>query len=133
MAAVEQFGRRGIVQVRDLIPHADGAAESPMESEARLMMIDQSVPTPALQLEIVDLDGVTWRVDFAWPDRLLAVEYDGFDFHSSPDALERDRRKRNALNRVNWRVMSIVADDVRRRPFETSRDIKHALTRPSAV
>src|ERR1700754_5233541 len=33
-AAARQSGRRGIVAVRDLIPLADGMAESPMESEA---------------------------------------------------------------------------------------------------
>lgn len=123
MAAVAQFGRRGIVHVRELIPLADAAAESPMESEARLAMFDHGLPTPELQFEIVDLDGITWRVDFAWPDRKLAVEYDGFDYHSSPDDLRRDRRKRRALSQMNWRVLGIVADDVRKRPYEMTRDI----------
>ena len=45
-AAVEQAGRRGIVAVRDLIPLADGLAESPMESEARLAMLDSGLPIP---------------------------------------------------------------------------------------
>lgn len=133
MAAVEQFGRRGIVHVRELIPLADAAAESPMESEARLVMFDQGLPTPDLQFEIVDLHGATWRVDFAWPDCRLAVEYEGFDYHSSPDELRHDRRKRTALGQVNWRVMGIVADDVRRRPYETARDIAFDLRRRAAA
>ncbi len=53
----EQKGRRGIVAVRDLPPHADGRAESPMESEMRLFFIDWSVPPPELQYEIVDRSG----------------------------------------------------------------------------
>ena len=53
-AAVEQAGRRGIVAVRDLIPLADGLAESPMESEARLAMIDGGLPGPTLQYELID-------------------------------------------------------------------------------
>ena len=36
----EWKGRRGIVKVRELIAYADGRAESPMESEARLVFID---------------------------------------------------------------------------------------------
>ena len=128
-AAVEQFGRRGIVQVRELIPLADGRAESPMESEARLVMIDHGLPTPELQFDIVDLSGRTWRVDFAWPERRLAVEYEGFDFHSSPDDLRHDRQKHNALRQLDWTVMGIVADDVRRRPYDMASGIEFELRR----
>jgi hypothetical protein len=119
MAAVEQFGRRGVVQVRDLITLADARAESPMESEARLMMIDGGLPSPTLQYEVIDAEGRLWRVDFAWPDVKVAVEYDGFDFHSDPEALRRDRLKRSALMEMGWSVWSIVSDDVRRRPSDT--------------
>ena len=65
----EQKGRRGIVRVRELLAHADGRAESPMESEARLVFIDGGLPTPELQYEIVDRCGDLWRTDFAWPTR----------------------------------------------------------------
>lgn len=133
MAAVEQFGRRGIVAVRELIPLAAGEAESPMESEARLVMIEHGLPTPKLQFEITDLSGRTWRVDFAWPDRKFAVEYDGFDFHSSPEDLRRDRQKRAALRELDWSVLAIVADDVRHRPYEMSRSIASELARPLAA
>ncbi len=112
-AAKDQAGRRGIVVVRDLIPLARPGAESPMESEARLVMLDGGLPEPLLQYEIVDKDGRLWRVDFAWPDRMVAVEYDGFEWHSSPEALRRDRQKRAALEEIGWRVLSIVSDDVR--------------------
>ena len=67
-AAGRQAGRRGIVQVRDLVNLATSAAESPMESEARLAMLDGGLPPPVLQYEIVDRNGRIWRVDFAWPD-----------------------------------------------------------------
>jgi hypothetical protein len=109
-AAEVQAGRRGIVTVRDFIPVARPEAESPMESEARLVMLDGGLPEPLLQYEIVDRDGRLWRVDFAWPDRRVAVEYDGFDWHSSPEALRRDRQKRAALEEIDWRILSIVSD-----------------------
>ena len=48
-ALKEQKGRRGIVKVRELIEYADARAESPMESEARLVFIDGGLPTPELQ------------------------------------------------------------------------------------
>ncbi len=128
-AVAMQSGRRGIVQVRDLIALARPEAESPMESEARLVMIDGGLPMPVLQYEVIDRSGRLWRVDFAWPDVKVAVEYDGFDWHSDPDALRRDRQKRAALLEMGWSVMSIVADDVRRRPWEMVRRIEFDLQR----
>jgi len=117
-AAVEQEGRRGIVAVRDLIPLADGRAESPMESEARLAMIDGGLPTPELQFEVIDGNREIRRLDFAWPEQLVAVEYDGVDWHSSPEAMRRDRRRAAALLDVRWVVIAIVFEDVRYRAWE---------------
>lgn len=128
-ALVHQHGRRGIVHVRELVPHAVAVAESPMESEARLVMHDGKLPAPELQYEIVDCSGRLWRLDFAWPDRALAVEYDGFDWHSDPGSFTRDRQKRAALQEMGWTVLSIVADDVRRRPDDFLRRVEFELSR----
>ena len=103
-----------------------------MESEARLEMHDGGLPAPVLQYEIVDRNWQTWRVDFAWPQQRVAVEYDGFDWHSDPEALRRDRQKRAALREVGWTVLSIVADDVRRRSYDMVRRIEVELTAKAA-
>ncbi|MGV0800245.1 DUF559 domain-containing protein, partial [Mycolicibacterium elephantis] len=133
VAAAQQAGRRGIVAVRELIPLARAEAESPMESEARLVMIDGGLAPTELQYEIVDRDFRTWRVDFAWPECRLAVEYDGFDWHSDQDQFRRDRLKRAALQEVGWSVLSVVFDDVRRRPWEMLRRIETELRRARAA
>lgn len=77
-----------------------------MESEARLVMLDGGLPEPLLQYEIVDHDGRLWRVDFLWPEQKVIVEYDGFDWHGSPEHLRRDRQKRAALQELGWRLIS---------------------------
>lgn len=84
-AAVQQAGRRGIVAVRDLIALADPRAESPMESELRLIALDAGLPTPALQHEVVDGNGEIRRLDLAWPDARVALEYDGVPWHSGAE------------------------------------------------
>jgi hypothetical protein len=128
-AIERQAGRRGIVAVRQLLPLAAPEAESPMESEARLVMIDGGLPTPALQYEVVDLTGRTWRLDFAWPEYRLAAEYDGVDWHSGPTAFFRDRRRSAALGDLGWGVVPIVAEDVRRWPSQLVRRIETRLQR----
>jgi len=89
-----------------------------MESEARLAMIDGGLPIPKLQYEIIDGNRERRRVDFAWPQYRIAVEYDSEEWHSNPDAMKRDRRRRTALEAVRWTVISIVFEDVRYRPWE---------------
>jgi hypothetical protein len=132
-AAVAQAGRRGIVAVRDVIPLADGRAESPMESEARLAMIDGGLPVPELQYEIIDGNGELRRIDFAWPDERVAVEYDGLDWHSGPDAMRRDRKRAAALLDVGWVVIGIVFDDVRYRSWDFVARIDAQLRRAQAA
>lgn len=130
--AVEQAGRRGIVKVRDLVPLARPGAESPMESEARLVMTDAGLPEPVLQYGVIDRAGRVWRLDFAWPECMVAVEYDGFEWHSSPEQLRRDRQKRAALQELGWRTIYVVSDDVRRRPVDMVRQIDAQLRQPAA-
>jgi very-short-patch-repair endonuclease len=104
-----------------------------MESEARLAMIDGGLPIPELQYEIVDGNGELRRVDFAWPDERIAVEYDGVDCHSGPDAMRRDRRRTAALMDVGWVVIAIVFEDVRYRAWEFVARIDGQLRRARAA
>jgi hypothetical protein len=117
-AIAEQKGRRGIVKVRELIDHVDGRAESPMESETRLVFIDGGLPIPEVQYEIVDSCGKLWRVDFAWPHAEVVAEYDSMEWHATPEALKHDRMKVARLQECGWIVVPLVVDDVRRHPLD---------------
>ena len=117
-AVREQKGRRGIVKVRELVRHADGRAESPMESETRLVFIDGGLPKPELQYEILDRCGQLWRVDFAWPTAMVVAEYDSVDWHANPIALKHDRTKTARLQECGYTVIPVVVEDVRLTPFD---------------
>ncbi len=128
-----QAGRRGVVTVRELLGLASPLAESPMESEARLVMIDGGLPPPVLQYQVTDLQGYTWRLDFAWPELRVGAEYDGVDWHSGPEAFLRDRRRSAALQDLGWVVVPIVAGDVRYRRVELVRRLEMRLKRGRAA
>lgn len=132
-AALAQAGRRGIVDVRNLIPIADGRAESPMESEARLVMFDGGLPLPEVQYEIIDGNGEVRRFDFAWPDLRVAAEYEGVDWHGGPDDLRRDRRRLAAVQDVGWTVVPVLSEDVRRYPVQLVARIERQLRRAQAA
>jgi very-short-patch-repair endonuclease len=52
------------------------------------------------------------RVDFAWPELRIALECDGFEFHSDRATFRRDRRRWTALTRAGWRVIVVTWADV---------------------
>ncbi|MCV7431093.1 type IV toxin-antitoxin system AbiEi family antitoxin domain-containing protein [Mycolicibacterium bacteremicum] len=127
--AAEQRGRRGIVHVREMLALADSRAESPMESEARLVFHDGGLPVPELQYEIVDLYGRLWRVDFAWPEFMLIAEYESMEWHANPVAMRHDRMKVARLQECGWLSTPLVVDDVRRHPVELVSRLGHHMAR----
>ncbi|WP_448625464.1 endonuclease domain-containing protein [Geodermatophilus sp. URMC 64] len=93
---------------------ADGAAESPQETRLRLLLLRSGLPAPVAQFEVRDRDGrFVGRVDFAWPDRRVAAEYDGL-WHAEPGQFARDRQRLNRLQAAGWRVVHVTAADLQR-------------------
>jgi hypothetical protein len=125
----EQKGRRGVVKVRELIECADGRAESPMESEVRLVFLDARLPIPELQYSIVDRYGRVWRADFAWPEASLVAEYDSFEWHAGRDRMLRDKLKMARLQECGFTIIPMTVDDVRRDPVGLTDRINYHLYR----
>jgi Transcriptional regulator, AbiEi antitoxin len=103
-------GRPVAVEVAHLL---DATAGSVFESISRVNLAIAGLPAPVPQLNIFTAGG-QWiaRVDFAWPECRLVLECDGFEFHSSREAFERDRRRWSALTRAGWRVAIVTWRDV---------------------
>lgn len=100
--------RRGVIQLRALIPLADPQAESPRESWVRLDVHEAGFPAPVLQ-HWIHVDGVpVYRLDLAWPGHRVAVEYDGEEWHLRTEAQRRNDRTRRAwLRRHGWTVIVV--------------------------
>jgi very-short-patch-repair endonuclease len=131
-AVDRQRGRRGIVKVRDLLRLVDGRAESAMESEARLAMLDGGLPRPELQYLIHGRDSEVWRVDFAWPWARVAAEYESVAWHAGRIEMERDKSRFAGVQDTGWIVVPIVVADVRRAPGRMCERIQRHLDRAAA-
>ncbi len=82
--------------VRTALSRADGLAESPQETRLRLLLHRSPLPRPVAQFVVRDGGGFVARVDFAWPEHRIAVEYDGA-WHGGPQQFGKDRRRLNRL------------------------------------
>jgi very-short-patch-repair endonuclease len=67
------------------------------------------------------------RVDLAYPDVLLAIEADGYRYHSGRVAWQRDLERRNALTSRGWRVIHVTWKDVVLEGERVAADIRRAL------
>jgi hypothetical protein len=100
-------GRRGVVQLRELIELVDPGSESSGESWTRLEIVDHGLPAPQVQWWVV-VDGVpTYRLDLAYPKARIAIEYDGEEFHSSAADRAADARRRDWLRLHGWVVIVV--------------------------
>jgi G:T-mismatch repair DNA endonuclease (very short patch repair protein) len=123
-AAVRGPGSR---RARAVCGLADGLAGSPQETRLRLLIHRSGLPRPVAQFRVMDGDRFVARVDFAWPDRKVIVEYDGL-WHAEDGQFARDRRRLNRLRAAGWTVVFVTAEDVRR-PAELIASIAAALAK----
>ncbi|HEY2318732.1 MAG TPA: type IV toxin-antitoxin system AbiEi family antitoxin domain-containing protein [Solirubrobacteraceae bacterium] len=69
------------------------------------------------------------EIDFLWPDERVAVEIDGFAYHSTRDRFERDRRRDAALRRAGITVIRVTWRQLEREPMAVLVDVAQALAR----
>ncbi|TFV88773.1 hypothetical protein [Blastococcus sp. CT_GayMR16] len=111
--AVEVTGR-GCRQVREAVALADGLAGSPQETRLRLLLHRSGLPRPIAQFTVRDAGGFVARVDFAWPEVKVAVEYEGLWHGETPQQVAADRRRLNRLREAGWTVVFVTAEDLHR-------------------
>lgn len=112
--APRYFRRRGVRQMRSLIPVADGRAESPGESWTRLEILDSNLPSPVLQWRVLRSGREIYRLDLAYPGLKICVEYDGEEFHDSDEARTLDHQRRAWLREHGWILIVVTKDDFSR-------------------
>jgi hypothetical protein len=101
----------GSGRAREVAGLADGLAESAQETRLRLLVHRAGLPTPVAQYRVRDADGFVARLDFAYPDLKLAIEYDGM-WHGERSAVLDDRRRLNRLVAAGWLILHVTADDL---------------------
>jgi hypothetical protein len=98
-------GRRGAGILRKLLERNAPPALTRSAAEDRFLALVRAAPIPE---PAVNVRLGPHEVDFLWRRQRLVVEIDGFDFHSSRAAFERDRLRDAELQASNFRVMRVT-------------------------
>ena len=102
-----QLGAEPVVRRNDAVRPAD---------------LDAAVTGWVLGLRV---DGVV--LDVAFPAARVAIEVDGWAWHSGVDRFRRDRQRQNALVLAGWTVLRFTWHDLTVEPERVVREVRAAL------
>lgn len=130
-AIAERLARRrdprGTRRAAELLGLATGRAESPAESRLLCRVVDSGFPVPEVNWSVVGADGrEVYRLDLAWPDLRIAVEYHGYVAHVGRTA--QDEARAEDLRRRGWILVEVWADDLAR-PGRYEQELDDAFRR----
>ncbi len=117
-------GRQGAGALKTVL--SEGPAFTRSEAERRLLELIRraDLPRPHTNTRVEGLE-----FDFLWLDHRLVVEVDGYAFHSSKIAFQRDRDRDARLQGAGFRIMGLTWHDVTHEPHRLVARLAAALAR----
>jgi very-short-patch-repair endonuclease len=117
-------GARGIRRLRTALNLADGGAESPKETELRLLLVRDGLPRPVTQIPVGKR-----RIDMGWPEWMVGAEYDGEQHWTDPDIHAEDIERLEFLAAKGWLIVRVSARQLRYQREVVVRRVRDALSR----
>lgn len=122
-AHVRNGRRRGSAEAQRLLHAAAGGARSEAER---------------LLIQLLESAGITgwcanfafrgYAIDVAFPAQQVAIEVDGWAFHSDPNAFQKDRVRQNRLALYGWQVLRFTWLDITQHPERVLTQIRTAVS-----
>lgn len=119
------IGRRGLGRLRAALAHLHPTGLSRSELERRFMELVKQAGLP-LPSQNVNLHG--YEVDAVWKDQRIVVELDGYEYHRTRTAFERDRQRDARLQAAGWRVLRFSWRQVVMAPETVVTALRRTLT-----
>jgi very-short-patch-repair endonuclease len=128
---VDRHPRRpGTSAIRDALAKAvawRGVTRSELEQRFRALVADAGLPSPELNCHLAFGD-LSIEADAVWHEARLIVELDGYAYHRTPAAFERDRARDRAAVAAGWRVIRITWQQLASDPKGIIDDLRRALS-----
>lgn len=127
-------GKRGTQILREILAGRDPIQRpSETELERRFFRIlkRQGILLPTAQFSV----DIGWklpaRIDFAYPERKIAIETDGYIWHGGKVRWLKDAERSNRLVELGWRVLRLTWKDITEQPDTVAERIGNLLASQS--
>jgi very-short-patch-repair endonuclease len=124
-AHLRNKGRHGSPRARRLLQAADDGARS--AAERLLIRILKSAGITGWK---ANQPVVGYAVDVAFPRCHVAIEIDGYAFHSDANVFNNDRKRQNAIALAGWQVLRFTWLDLVEYPERVVAEIRRAICVP---
>lgn len=122
-AHLRNSGRYGSPAARRMLQAAESGARSQAERILVQLLRDAGITGWVANYR---LGG--FKVDVAFPDINVAIETDGWAFHSGPDEFEGDRVRQNQIVLLGWTVLRFTWLDLTTNPERVITEIRWAIS-----
>lgn len=121
-AHLRNTGRHGSPAARRLLRAADDGARSEAEREMARLLRAAGITGWKPNRRIAG-----YEVDVVFRDAKVAIEVDGFAFHSDATAFQRDRTKQNAIALAGYQVLRFTWLDLVEYPDRVIAEVRRAI------
>lgn len=119
---------RGSAKLGRAVELVDPGAESPKESELRVLLVEEGLGTLETNCELFDDEGrFVARVDLALTALRIAIEYEG-DHHRDKEQWRRDLSRRRRIEALGWVYIPVTQADLDD-PRRLLADVRAAIAR----
>jgi hypothetical protein len=123
----------GARRAAEVIEFADGRAESPLESIARVAFRDCDLPAPELQVWLGGTTEPVGRVDFYWRRFRTIAEVDGELKYKDPQRAKAQLLRDSYLRAEGFEVVHFDWNDIWQRPGAVAAAIRAAFRRSQVL
>jgi len=121
--AWDGHGRRAAITAARLVRER---SESVPETHSRLLMVLAGLPEPTCNHPYMVGGRQRFRLDLAWVEYKVALEYDG-RWHDEPEQRRKDKARRKEMRDAGWIIIVIRADDLYDAPDGVVDEVADAL------
>ncbi len=119
------MGRHGSPAARRLLQAASDGARSEAERLLLKLLRDAGITGWKANYPVGG-----YKVDVGFPREKVALEADGWAFHSDPEAFQIDRKRQNAIALLGWQVLRFTWLDLTEHPQRVIAEIAAAIRPP---
>jgi len=104
----------------EMADHGPALTKSELEDHfLALVVVAHGLPRPRVNANLAGM-----QIDALWPGPRVAVELDGWTYHGTKRAFQRDRTKSNRLTAKGYKVFRYTYQDIANRPAKVAAELR---------